>query len=515
MIIALVLGILVFSRSKESGVARALLIIVSLFFIWCFADLILWATNNPGTVILYWSLQVLIEPLIFLVSLLLTYRFLSKKEPSFRAKTLAILPLLPLIIFLPTKYNLIGVNLVDCTAIEGFFAHYYSYIFETVCIAVIIIISVRAFKQNTDLSKRKEIKYFGLGMILFLLAFSWGNIFGSFSSNWTVAQFGLIGMPIFVGFLSYLIVRFKTFNIKLIGAQVLVFALGFLVLAMAFIRQIQNVRYVVFFTLIFVIILGNILVRSVKREIEQREHLEILTSKLSALLQQRESLTHLITHKIKGVLARSKAVFSEMLEGSFGVLPPALQTMAQRGLESDNEGVQTVDLVLNASNLSSGKIRYDMKLVDFKTIVEKIVEEKKALAKTKNLSIEKNISDGNYIVFGDVFWLTEVVRNLVENALRYTLEGTISIGLQRKNTKVLLSIRDTGVGITDEDKKNLFKEGGRGKDSIKVNVDSTGYGLYTVKLIVEAHHGLVWVESGGTSKGATFYVEFEGNSESR
>ncbi len=80
-------------------------------------------------------------------------------------------------------------------------------------------------------------------------------------------------------------------------------------------------------------------------------------------------------------------------------------------------------------------------------------------------------------------------------------------GAQGGDNKILFSVKDTGVGITDEDKKNLFTEGGRGQDSIKVNVDSTGYGLYTVKMVVEAHKGRVWGESEGTGKGSQFYIE--------
>ena len=55
--------------------------------------------------------------------------------------------------------------------------------------------------------------------------------------------------------------------------------------------------------------------------------------------------------------------------------------------------------------------------------------------------------------------------------------------------------------------ENLFKEGGRGKDSVKVNVDSTGYGLFTVKLIVDAHKGKIKAESEGKDRGSTFTVE--------
>ena len=55
----------------------------------------------------------------------------------------------------------------------------------------------------------------------------------------------------------------------------------------------------------------------------------------------------------------------------------------------------------------------------------------------------------------------------------------------------------------------IFTEGGRGKESVKTNVNSTGYGLYSVKLIVEAHGGKVWMESEGADKGSQFFVEFK------
>jgi signal transduction histidine kinase len=148
-----------------------------------------------------------------------------------------------------------------------------------------------------------------------------------------------------------------------------------------------------------------------------------------------------------------------------------------------------------------------MKEVDFKDIVAKTIEEKKVAIEHKGLKVESNLKDEVYPVLGDAFWLKEVVNNLIENSIKYTPTGTITIALDKREDKILLLVHDTGVGITEEDKKNLFTEGGRGKDSVKVNVDSTGYGLYSVKLIAETHHGRVWAESEGAGKGSTFYVE--------
>ena len=99
--------------------------------------------------------------------------------------------------------------------------------------------------------------------------------------------------------------------------------------------------------------------------------------------------------------------------------------------------------------------------------------------------------------------------NLLQNSILYTKEGKITIELSKNNNKILLSVKDTGIGITEEDKKNLFTEGGRGKDSVKTNVDSTGYGLYSTKLIIDAHKGKIWAESEGEGKGSQFFVEFE------
>ncbi len=73
--------------------------------------------------------------------------------------------------------------------------------------------------------------------------------------------------------------------------------------------------------------------------------------------------------------------------------------------------------------------------------------------------------------------------------------------------KAVFTIEDTGVGISAEDMQHLFTEGGHGKDSLKINTESTGFGLYIVKNIIDAHKGKVWAESEGAGKGSRFFVE--------
>ncbi|PJC49133.1 hypothetical protein CO033_03200 [Candidatus Nomurabacteria bacterium CG_4_9_14_0_2_um_filter_32_10] len=218
---------------------------------------------------------------------------------------------------------------------------------------------------------------------------------------------------------------------------------------------------------------------------------------------------HLVTHKVKGSFTRSKYIFAGILDGTFGDVNEEVKKRAEQGLESDNMGIETVDLVLNVANMQKGIVKYEMKIFDLKGLVEKTISEKRVSAEAKGLKLETEIGGDTYNVLGDVFWLKEVLNNLVENSIKYTREGKITVGLSKHEKKILFYVKDTGVGVSEEDKKNLFTEGGRGKDSVKVNVDSTGYGLYSVKLIVEAHKGKVWMEPNKDGPGSTFFVELD------
>jgi signal transduction histidine kinase len=135
----------------------------------------------------------------------------------------------------------------------------------------------------------------------------------------------------------------------------------------------------------------------------------------------------------------------------------------------------------------------------------------KPLAEKKGLtfSFAADPAGAPYTIMGDGAQIGDhVLRNLMENSVNYTPTGNVAVTLTKANGKVIFAVKDTGIGISDEDKKNLFTEGGHGKDSIKVNVHSTGYGLYIAKNIVVAHNGTVRAESDGPGKGSRFVVEF-------
>ncbi|MFA6301049.1 MAG: HAMP domain-containing sensor histidine kinase [Candidatus Paceibacterota bacterium] len=356
------------------------------------------------------------------------------------------------------------------------------------------------FIKNEKKSEKTKTVLLALGLssMLFSLFFTWNPTIFGYSAGFE--EFGFIGMIVFLVTVTYMVVKYKAFNIKLLATQALIWGLIALIGSQFFFIRTPINRVLNGITFAASIILGYYLVKSVKKEIEQRKQ-------LAFLLKQRESLVHLITHKVKGSFTRIKFLFAGMLDGTFGEISSEIKKRAEQGLEFDDNGIQTVDLVLNVANMQNGLIKYDMKTTDFRNLVEETISEKKISAEKKGLVIETKIEDGTYSVTGDSFWLKEVVNNLLENSIKYTKEGKIMVDLKKHNNKILFSVKDNGVGINEEDKKHLFTEGGRGAKSVEINVDSTGYGLFTVKLIVDAHAGRVWAESEGENKGSQFYVE--------
>lgn len=484
---------------------RLFLALITFFSIWTILDVLLWASNRPDIVLFQWSLQILLEMLLYAAALYLSYTFVFKKDLAFGWKLLITALLLPIVGLMPTHYLLPAIDIAYCDATESSFVIFYTYGFEILMSFAILFLGFAGMHSQKE--RRKEISFFIAGIIVFLLAFSSGNIIGSVTEDWALAQAGLFGMPIFIAVLAYTSVRFKTFNLKLFGAQALVVVLWVLTLSQLFIRTLQNIRIIVGVNLLLFMIIGFFLIRSVRREIEQREHIEQLAKDLQVANENQVTLIHFITHQIKGFVTKSRNIFSMALEGDFGPLPEQMKPMIEEGLRSDTQGVNTIQEILNASNIKTGKVTYDMKPFDLKALIDETAGTLKPNADAKGLALNLNTGNEPLTITGDRGQLVNAFKNLIDNSIKYTQQGHVDVSLKKENGKAVFKVEDSGVGITPDDMKNLFTEGGHGKESTKVNVESTGFGLYIVKNIIEAHKGKVWAESEGAGKGSHFIVE--------
>ncbi len=513
--IAIFAGAIVYIKTRGEKISLILLSICLLFSAWSLFDLVLWATNSPKDVMFFWSLQILIEPSIYILTFYLTYIFSTKQDLKDKYKILILLGYAPIVFFLSTKWNIIGINLSDCTAIENIIAKYFTYFIELIIILSILFFGI--FSKKT--SRSQEIKTFSAGSILFLVAFSWGNIIGSFSDNWQLAQAGLIGMPIFVFFLSYLVVKYQSFNIKVLSTQVLVGTIWFFLVSILFIRSIENVRIIVVLTLLLLGILGSLLIKSVKREVKQREQLQFLTwqlqsanEQLKILDQARAEFISIASHQLRTPPATIKWYMSSLLAGDYGPFTDDQKKQLNIIHQTNNGLISLIEDMLNVSRIERGKMEFLFTETNMLELAELAFNQLIPMATDKKLLFnfikpEQNLPK----VMADKEKIRQVMNNLIDNALKYTPKGSVTAAICERNGQIVFSVKDSGKGVSEQEKTSIFQKFSRGKESVKHSA-GLGLGLYVAKIIIEQHKGKIWAESEGEGKGSTFAFSIPINS---
>lgn len=356
----------------------------------------------------------------------------------------------------------------------------------------------------TDKKERSQSRIVLRGIIItFTLIIFLNFILPAFFGNYIFIPFGAFFVFPFVGFTGYAIYRHRLFNLRSTAVAGLTFALS--IVSFSEIIFAQDISAVIYRSSVFMIVLiiSFLMNKFVQTIAEQSEKLQIAN-------EQQTNLINFITHQVKGFFTKSKYIFSALVEGDYGRLDEKMEAVVREGLRSDNDGIDMVQNVLSAANIKRGAMTYNMAPMDLKKLILDVVSGQKKNAEARGLSFETDIKDGDYNMTGDEFQLKNVIKNLIDNSIKYTLEGGLKISLSETDGKILFSVKDTGVGLTKEDKLKLFTEGGKGKNSQKVNVDSTGFGLFIAKNIVEAHNGRIWAESDGEGKGSVFFVELAG-----
>jgi signal transduction histidine kinase len=524
-IIALLIGFFVYSNNKRLLTGKILLAISISFSIWSLFDLTLWQFGYNSTVVTFaWSILGLAEILFFILSLYLAYAFIDKKDMPFSLKTFLVFLSLPIILLTPTIHNISGFDSSICEAMETKFIVNYKFSLEILIALWIIIFSIIRYR-NAQKENKRQILLLTIGISLFLFSLSWANIFGSITLNWDISQYGLFGMPIFMGFLAYLIVRYKAFDIKLIATQALVAALIIGIGSQFFF--IQNPTNIVLngITLILVLGFGYMLVKSVKMEVQRKEELQSLSdqlaeanTKLRALDKAKSEFISIASHQLRTPLTSIKGFGSLLLEGTYGEVPEAQRGALEKIYISNERLIQLVEDLLNISRIEAGRMEFDFQEAQIEDLVSEAVTTLELSAKAKNLYLhwEKPAVAMPKLKI-DITKIKEVISNMVDNAIKYTQKGGITVKLETNTVwdtehkehkgSVRMIVSDTGIGMDEEEIDMIFEKFQRGKQVAHFHTDGTGLGMYIAKKIVAEHKGRIWAESDGKGKGSRFILE--------
>ncbi|KKL13812.1 hypothetical protein LCGC14_2522030, partial [marine sediment metagenome] len=181
-------------------------------------------------------------------------------------------------------------------------------------------------------------------------------------------------------------------------------------------------------------------------------------------------------------------------------------------LKEINNGCERLQNIINnllkSSRLESPNIRPKIQKEDLSFLIKFCLHELQSLAERRNQSINLDIHSELHANI-EKEEIHDVISNLVTNAIKYTPpRGKIDIKTELKEDFVVVSVKDNGIGFTEDQKKKIFQQFGkieRYGQGLDLGIDGTGLGLYISKRIVESHGGKIWMESEGRNKGSTFY----------
>jgi len=186
-----------------------------------------------------------------------------------------------------------------------------------------------------------------------------------------------------------------------------------------------------------------------------------------------------------------------------------VKNWANISLRNSERLLRLVNDILDVSRLDSDTMRFDMEKLNTADILNEIAEDMKPAVKNKNLEFKIHISDDLPHILGDRCRLLQVLRNIVGNAIKFTDNGYISIEAKREEDYVLISVEDTGTGISSEELKKIFTKFYQAYTGNDRNNEGTGLGLFICREIIEKHDGRIWAESK-LREGSKFLIKIPG-----
>ena len=518
--IAIVISIFIFYKSRNLT-SKILLFISIIFFTWLTLNLIIWTNVQSDLIIFATSLFGMLNIFLFVSVSYFFFVFINKSDIPLSYKIFSIILSTPFVLM--SQSNVSEFNLLSCEATGGETYYTAIYIFEFIVFLIILYSGIKHYiQEKTDF--KKQILLLLIGVESFLLLFFITGFLSSYLAEqgyenaFELEQYGLFGMTFFIGVLAFLIVKYKAFNIKLIGAQALVVALWFLVGSLLFVAVSNTTRVIAVITLVFTTIAGYFLVRSVKREVALREQFEDLVfdlakanDRLKELDKMKSEFVSIASHQLRSPLTSIRGYASMLVEGSYGKLPAKAQEALQNIADSSMYMVRSVEDYLSVSRIEAGNMKYEMSDFSLKETAERLVDELRAVAIKKGLVLVfRSDCSGNGTIHADIGKTRQVLQNLIDNSMKYTPKGTITVIAHddMKKKKMYVTIHDTGVGMSKETLEEVFDKFVRAKNANSINVTGTGLGLYVAKKMVDSMGGKVWAESEGEGQGSTFHIEF-------
>lgn len=393
---------------------------------------------------------------------------------------------------------------------------------------IIFVLFHRFSKLRTE--EKKKTRYFLWGTFLFLfLNITFNVVTPVLLGTARYQHFGDYSAVLFLIFTAYAVVSRKFMNVKIALTAFVIGAIGMLIVVdiLALSRNLveQGMKSII---LIFFSVLSVLLVRSVLREIQQKEQLEKtnkaldestheleeateklknMNKQLREVDKQKDEFVSIASHELRTPMTAIKGYLWLALKKNKDKMDPTLQHQLEVSYDSTERLIRLVNDMLTISRIERRKLEIHMAPIDLAEILQAVHDELEITADQNGVKFTVSLPKQPVTIEGDKDKLREVIQNLVGNALKFTQKGYVKMTCETTDQKVKVSVEDTGPGILKEDMDRLFAKFAKLEHSYEnqQNIQGTGLGLYISKKIVTLHGGDIDVQSE-VNKGTTFTV---------
>lgn len=225
------------------------------------------------------------------------------------------------------------------------------------------------------------------------------------------------------------------------------------------------------------------------RELEEKgQELEVANKHKSAFLA---NMSHELRTPLNAILGYSELI----VDNIYGDVPEKIREVLERVEKNGRHLLSLINDVLDLSKIEAGRLTLSLNDYSMQDIIQTVFASVEALAMEKNLDLKMMVPNDLITGKGDGKRIAQVVLNLLGNAIKFTEQGEVRVEVDLSNESFLVSVSDTGPGLSDTDQAKIFEEFQQADGSSTREKGGTGLGLSISKKIIEMHGGKIGVES--------------------
>ncbi|MEX0672497.1 MAG: HAMP domain-containing sensor histidine kinase [Candidatus Paceibacterota bacterium] len=226
---------------------------------------------------------------------------------------------------------------------------------------------------------------------------------------------------------------------------------------------------------------------------------------LSELEEVREMFIHMAQHRLKTPLSGIRWALG--IIKSSQRLNEEEHDLIEKSTEKINDANDLIEklLKMHQSDLSSFELSQKKDQIDIAQLLKEIVDDLDYLAQEKNTKVDCKCSSSSIIIAGEKHVLTSALTNIIDNAIRYTPHGQVTVMAKTAEDGVKIIIADNGIGISTIEQKHIFERHYRGKNARAIDRHQSGIGLYLAQQVIGLHGGHIELSSVET-EGTTFTI---------